>query len=389
MITDAPRYDWIFRYRLHHLLFWALYHFTWWTVYEGSASRAFSNLFYPHVATKFLFYVVFQATGVYFCLYYLIPRLLEKGKYVSFFAWLLLTVLVTAVLIASGYFLGAYFANQDVYTLFKVPSRSPLSLFKSQTLPSTVGAMTMGMSIKLAKNYLKAQEQRRVIELAAKEQQRILEKEKLETELKFLRSQFNPHFLFNTINSIFVLINKNTALASHSLAKFSELLRYQLYECNEPQIPLATEINYLKSFVELETLRLDEHCEISVVVPDPPVGDLMIAPFILMPFIENAFKHVSQDNSGGNWIRIRLRLHEKVLHFNLENSADTRSSHTSEAVACRGLGLENVRRRLTLLYKDQHHLEVQNEAVQFAVSLRLTLGQPATEPMYHPIAAVR
>ena len=388
MMLTSSRYQWIFRYRLHHLLFWALYHFTWWTVYEGSASRAFSNLLYGPITTKFLFYVVFQATGVYFCLYYLIPHYLERGKYALFFTWLLLTILITAAIIASGYFLGAHLGNQDVYTLFKVSARNPLALFSSQTLPSTVGAMTMGMSIKLAKNYLEAQEQRRIVELAAQEQRRILEKEKLETELKFLRSQFNPHFLFNTINSIFVLINKNTALASHSLAKFSELLRYQLYECNEPQIPLSTEISYLKSFVELETLRLDEHCEIRVDVPDRPVGDLMIAPFILMPFIENAFKHVSQDHGEGNWIQIRLRLHDDELRFVVENSVDVRLPPVAKEVAYCGLGLENVRRRLTLLYPDQHQLTVQHDEGQFAVFLRLSLSQKVERPVYST-AAVR
>ncbi len=106
--------------------------------------------------------------------------------------------------------------------------------------------MTLAMSVKLTKNWIQARQKHQV-----------LEKEKLETELKFLRSQFNPHFLFNTINSIFVLINKDQEQARESLAKFSDLLRYQLYECNEYEDPIAQEIRYLLNFVELEKLRQD------------------------------------------------------------------------------------------------------------------------------------
>ena len=374
MTTGHQRYAWVFRYRVHHLVFWAIYHFTWWTLYEGSVSRAFSNLLYGPVTFKFLCYVVFQALGVYFCLYYLIPKYLEKGRYVPFFVWLITTILITAIIILLGYHLGAYLYGQDVNVVFNIPPGQPLFLFK-QTLPSTVGAMTMGMSIKLAKNYLRAQEQRRVFELEAKEQQRILEKEKLETELKFLRSQFNPHFLFNTINSIFVLINKNSALASDSLAKFSELLRYQLYECNESQIPLTTEVSYLKSFIELETLRLDEHCDIRVDTPNQPIGSLTIAPFILMPFIENAFKHVSQNSLEPNWIHMQWRVEGRDLIFRIENSTDFQAKHAPDAVACRGLGLENVRRRLALLYKHQHRIDIQNGERCFVVTLNLTLNR--------------
>ncbi len=116
--------------------------------------------------------------------------------------------------------------------------------FQINALPSSVAATTLGMSIKLTKNWI--QSRRREQEL---------EKEKLETELKFLRSQFNPHFLFNTINSIFVLIHKNPVMASESLAKFSDILRYQLYECNEHCIPLGQELNYLENFIELQRLQ--------------------------------------------------------------------------------------------------------------------------------------
>lgn len=223
--------------------------------------------------------------------------------------------------------------------------------------------MTLGMSIKLAKNYIESQQR-----------QQELEKEKLETELKFLKSQFNPHFLFNTINSIFVLINKNTDLASESLAKFSSLLRYQLYECNEAQIPLNRELAYLESFIELEKLRQNENFEIKTNLLSEYNGPLNIAPFVLMPFIENAFKHVSQKQNQINWIKVALQMENDELAFTVSNSTTKNENKARDAVNYGGLGLKNVKRRLDLIYPDHHEISIeQNEGV-FLVELKLKLS---------------
>ncbi len=236
-MTKLPEhFNWIIRYKLHHLLFWAVYHYIWWSLYFENPITIFEVLNDPPNVTKYGAYVIFQAIGVYFCLYYLIPQFLIKGKYGIFVGTLALTILGTATIIYySAYHFSAYIADQDVATRFGLGNDPVYFLFKNNALPSTIASMTLGMSIKLGKNWI-----------ASQQRQQQLEKEKLETELKFLKSQFNPHFLFNTINSIFVLINRNTTLASESLAKFSSLLRYQLYECNESQIPLNRELAYLE-----------------------------------------------------------------------------------------------------------------------------------------------
>src|SRR5205814_2985676 len=134
-------------------------------------------------------------------------------------------------------------------------------------------SITLGMSVKLAKNWIQT-----------KRREQLLEKEKLETELKFLKSQLNPHFLFNSINSIFVLIHKNPDMASESLAKFSDLLRYQLYECNEQQIPFEQELSYLENYIELQELR-EDHDRICLEIAIAPyaTGNYRIAPFVLIP----------------------------------------------------------------------------------------------------------
>ena len=228
--------------------------------------------------------MVFQAIGVYFNLYFLIPRFLEKGRYVPYVSLLLLTIISTAAFIVSGYYLGALLSEKTFQELYNMDPANYFYLFESGALPSTAASMTLAMSIKLTKNWIQT-----------RRREQLLQKEKLETELKFLRAQFNPHFLFNTINSIFVLIHKNPTMASEALAKFSDLLRYQLYECNEHEIPLPQEIRYLENFIELQKLRQDNsNLELSVQLDQQHTLDLSIAPFVLIPFVENAFKHVSQ-----------------------------------------------------------------------------------------------
>ena len=357
---------WFFKFKLHHLAFWAVYHFTWWSIFDGSITNALNNLTNPPYTLKYAFYVVIQALGVYFCLYYLIPRFLVKRKYWQFLSSIVLSIAVMSTVIASGYLLAALLFDTTTEVLFNVENDTLWLFIKSQSLPSCIGAMTLGMSIKLAKNYLQVQQR-----------QQVLEKEKLATELKFLRSQFNPHFLFNTINSIFVLINRDQVQATDSLAKFSSLLRYQLYECNEKEIPLNRELAYLESFIELEKLRLDKDFEIRVSLPKEQAGNLNIAPFLLMPFVENAFKHVSKKPDHINWIKIDISLSGQELNYQISNSVSDEAK-ANDAVEYSGLGLKNVERRLNLLYPGCHELAIQQEESVYLVKLTLQLS-PASE----------
>lgn len=362
-MVNFKKLDWITRYKLHHLPFWGVYHYFWWSLYMDSALLAFNTMLDPPNTMKYLFYVVFQAISVYFCLYYLIPRFLEKGKYLKFVGFLALNLAVTSLLILSGYYISGWVFDIDFQEYFKMDPDSPWHILKYNSFPSSLASMTLGMSIKLAKNWVQS-----------KKRQQELEKEKLETELKFLKSQFNPHFLFNTINSIFVLINKNTDMATDSLAKFSSLLRYQLYECNEPQIPLNREIAYLESFIELEKLRLNDNFEVKQTLLKNYNGNLNIAPFVLMPFIENAFKHVGQKPDQLNWIKIDLRVDSDILTCKVSNNYSSYQPKSREAIPTEGgLGLKNVQRRLQLLYPDKHELIISKEDGVFLVELQLEL----------------
>lgn len=357
--------NWFYRYRLYHIPFWIVYNFIWWAVALGNPIKAFHALFFSPFSIKFSFYVIFQALAVCFNLYFLIPKFLEKGRYVAYLTCLLFTVLLAAILILPGYYLTAYMSGKTMKELYG-PEAGCVYQFFGAALPATIASMTLGMSIKLAKSWIQT-----------RRRQQILEKEKLETELNFLKYQFNPHFLFNTINSIFFLIHKNPNKASASLAKFSELLRYQLYECNDTQIQLSKEIACLENSVELEKLRQNDNVEVSLQV-DQGRGDaehLGIAPFMLMTFVENAFKHVSKDSDKPNWIRIKLDIDGQQLDFTVSNSVS--GSSISDVVHYGGIGLKNVQRRLDLLYQDHYDLDIQNKGACFEIRLRLHLSRLA------------
>ena len=354
---------WLIKYKLYHLPFWFLYHYAWWVIGIGNPLKATSSIFLTPFAIKFLFYLIFQALAVYFNLYYLVPKFLEKSRFTEYVAYLLITILCTSLLIIPGYYSSAWLSGLTLDQAFG--KGACFFGFFGSSLPSTIASMTLAMSIKLTKNWIQT-----------KTRQQLLENEKLESELKFLKHQFNPHFLFNTINSIFFLIHKNPNMASASLAKFSELLRYQLYECNDVQISLNKEIAYLENFIELEKLRQNNNIEVTLKIHKHQDDQPAIAPFILMTFVENAFKHVSTDTNTHNWIRINLDVHEDQLNFSVANS--TSGYKLNDVVHYGGIGLKNVQRRLDLMYPEQYELNIQHNSASFSVQLKLNLLVPAT-----------
>jgi sensor histidine kinase YesM len=351
--------NWFIRYKLYHLPFWALYSYISWVITIGNPIKAFNALLYLPFTVKYLFYVVLQTLAICFNLYFLFPRYLEKSRTGVYTLFILLTCIGTAFLIIPGYYISAGMAHVSVEKLWG--EKACIFTFFSNAFLSTLAAMTLAMSIKLAKNWLES-----------RHRQQVLEKEKLETELNYLRYQFNPHFLFNTINSIFFLIHKNPDMASASLAKFSELLRYQLYECNDEQIPLNNEIAYLENFIGLEKLRQNSTLGLTVDISKEEASPVTIAPFLLMTFVENAFKHVSRDTDQSNWIRIQLRQQGRQLDLLVANSCSP--FEANDIFHYSGIGLKNVQRRLDLLYPGRHELSIRNVDGRFEVLLRLQLA---------------
>ncbi|MBS1660502.1 MAG: histidine kinase [Bacteroidetes bacterium] len=351
----------LLKYKLHHPLFWACYHYTWWTIAMGNPVKSAATIFLTPLFFKYLFYVICSTASVAFNLYVLMPRYLEKNRVGAYIAGLSLTIIASSCLIIPGYYLAAAALHSPVEKMFQFTGDPFIHFFFANTFPSTLASMTLGMSIKLTNDWIQS-----------RRRQQMLEKERLESELKFLKYQFNPHFLFNTINSIFFLIHKNPDKASASLAKFSELLRHQLYECNDQQIALTKEISYLKNFIQLQRLRQNDNVEIAFQLNDEQAERVDIAPFILMTFVENAFKHVSAYTDGPSWIKIALELQGQQLSFSISNSNSPAPAHNSIQQPG-GIGLNNVRRRLDLIYPDRYQLTIQNNSYSFDVELKLQL----------------
>ncbi|MFZ7114693.1 MAG: sensor histidine kinase [Bacteroidota bacterium] len=197
-----------------------------------------------------------------------------------------------------------------------------------------------------------------------------LEKEKLSAELNFLKAQINPHFLFNSLNNILFKIDKSNQEARETLLKFSEMLRYQLYECGSDQVEIEKEVQYIRNYIEIQMMRKNDRysCELTVT---EDVNRFHIAPLLLAPFIENAFKHISNHGSGKNSIRILMDYKDEKFIFYISNDKD--SHLVSEFSESNGIGLANVKRRLALLYPQKHELEIINTDISFSVEMKMNV----------------
>ena len=196
-----------------------------------------------------------------------------------------------------------------------------------------------------------------------------LQREKAEHELHYLRAQINPHFIFNALNSIYHTIDENAETSKQLLERFSELLRYQLYECSAERVPLKREIKFIEDYIELQRQRKNEDLQLDIHF-DQQLDGWHVAPFLLQPLVENAFKFVGDPPQ----IHICGRITEEVFTFIVENSSSP--APAGKASAPGGIGLDNLRRRLELLYPGRHRLDIREEQAMFKVKLSLKFYQP-------------
>lgn len=196
-----------------------------------------------------------------------------------------------------------------------------------------------------------------------------LEKEKLETEMKFLKSQINPHFLFNALNNIYALTLTQSKSAPEHLLRLSDMLRYMLYECKVDRVPLKAEVDYLKNYIQMKNLKDSGGMNIEVFF-QPQVPDLHIAPLLFIPFVENAFKHSKIEDLDRGWIKIKLITVGREVRFCVQNSIPAQN-FTKDQVG--GIGLDNVQRQLELMYPDQFSLDIEKKEDLFDVQLRIQL----------------
>src|SRR6185437_9643902 len=209
------------------------------------------------------------------------------------------------------------------------------------------------------------------LQLAGKEKENRLVREKLETELKFLRNQTNPHFLFNTLNNIYALARKKSDETADVVMKLSKLLRFMLYETRNAQIRISDEIKTLDDYIELEKLRYNDRLTLSF-VREIDNDNEPIAPLLLIPFVENAFKHGASESRFESFINLELVLQNGILEFYIENTKEENGKQTNDE----NIGLSNVRRQLELLYRE-HEVSIKCEPTVFKVFLKINLRRYA------------
>ncbi len=331
------------KYKLHHIIFWILVFALWYYLrYQDYSTK--------RIAVKItLIKVADLAALVYLTNYILIPRFLYKKKYADFISLFILLIVASALL--KVYLMSEIFNRPQLFSL-----SGNLKERLYENVISDFFLVVAGAAFRLIFDYIKMQQ--RLAEIA---------KEKAETELNFLKSQINPHFLFNSLNSVYFLINKDNLQARNALHKFSEMLRYQLYEAGDARIPVEKEIAYLKDYVDLQQLRKDERYSVQFNCAGDVKG-FQIEPLLLIPFVENAFKHISHSSEKINFIKLDMNRSNGTLLFSIENSKETERITTQKQG---GIGLANVKRRLELLYPGKHELDIDETDNTFSVKLKL------------------
>ncbi len=292
---------------------------------------------------------LFFAGIAYINILYLIPKYLFTRKTFLYVVFLITgIVLITPVYISLQLLIYRNYPDKASLYYFNVSSIIFLELFVA------IGSLFYAIIVDWMKKRAEVSE---------------LYTTNIETELNFLKTQINPHFLFNTLNSIYALALKKSDEAPDLILKLSEIMRYMLYDCNEDTVPLDQEISYLKNYLDLEKFRKGTNNEIIFSVEGDPEGKSVV-PLLFITFVENAFKH-GVNNVEKGFVRIHFRILEDQLEFDIENSVSPQIHLSRLQSGSGGIGLENARRRLELLYPGQNALKITKNLDSFRVKLTI------------------
>jgi len=196
-----------------------------------------------------------------------------------------------------------------------------------------------------------------------------VENEKLTAELNFLKAQINPHFLFNTLNNLYYLAYSKSENTTEVIAKLSQMMRYMIYDSNHPKVLLGKEIEYMRNYISLERLRLNDQIPIKFEVKGN-TENVWITPLIFITFLENAFKHGVSNSNPKAWVNIAIDLRDHECIYTVENSRGIEQKNGSEKS---GIGLQNVKRRLELSYPGKHKLVTEDTREKYLVKLNLSI----------------
>jgi sensor histidine kinase YesM len=314
---------------------------------EYGATLLLINLIYTAL---FLWGIVLVC---YLNLFFFIPRFLRARRWL----WYAMSMIV---LISIA--IGLHFLTFGYLSDWLFPGYYFISFYEVHDVFNFVVIFLAATTLlKLAKGWFDSIEQ----------QQRLqrLEKEKIDAELQALKAQINPHFLFNSLNSLYALSLDQDKRVSALLLKLSANMRYLLYETNEHLVLLEKELDYLENYLDLQRLRSDQRVEISFDVRGS-VNQQRVVPLIFLPFVENAFKHGIKGDTEAVFVRIQLEVAAQAITFSVVNNKGKANDLDPEVG---GVGLDNVRKRLDLIYGKDYELQIDDEQLQYQVHLKIPI----------------
>ena len=355
--------------RKRHFLFWLvvfLYHL----LRIGIMMPALNNMssFYSLLKFTFLHAMITNPFFTYVIVYYLMPKFFNHKRYFLFAFGI---VMVFAVIQSYTFLQNLLALNQPVREGIGLSKGLLLSNFKPGFIrmfgnPPLICCLFL--SIKILKNW--HLEQLKTETLA---------KENASAEIQLLKAQVHPHFLFNTLNNIYSFSLSQSPQAGVLVKKLSGLLDYMVNECDQQLVPLEKELKLIQDYIGLEKVRYGSRLKLDVEI-EGDYKDKLIAPLLMIPFVENCFKHGASVMRGQQWIKLSINIKDDQLMFNLSNSKPMQAIDTNLK---KGIGLANVQKRLQLLYPGKHSLKKESTGDTYIVQLQVSLQLlPVTEPSY-------
>ncbi len=354
------------KYRIkRHLLFWGFWGFYFGMVRELNPrfykeTGHFPNLF-QSMAEAFLMLLP-QAVLVYPLLYLILPRYVFTGKYIRasicVIVLLFLTISINAVLLINIPWHKAIWLPSYVKLFEGISDLQKISMAYLAALQGSLTGAALAISFKMFKYYY--------LKNIRNEQ---LMKENIAAQLQLLKAQVHPHFLFNTLNNIFSQTQTESPRGSKMIMGLSDMLRYILYEGQKPLVSLKQELLMITEYINLEKIRYGNKLDVHVSIPEKS-ENLYIAPLLLLPFVENCFKHGASNMLENPWINLTIEIKNITLEMKLMNGKASSKQNVDDQS---GIGINNVRQRLDFLYKEKYDLQIREDEEVFVVDLRLEL----------------
>ena len=343
---------------LRHVAFWLSWHLGW---------SCFLSLIFSTFTASFIRIGLWIPAFVVYSLpvsSLAIPKLLFKGRYLAFIASLIFWLGV-------GWYLSVYYLKYVSFPVLKLLHVPAGDNYTWQCYLCVMTAAACFCSLSLGKQWVLKQKQF----LQTQQAWMLAQQEKTNAELQLLKAQLHPHFLFNTLNNIYAFALENSPKTPQMILKLSSLLSYMLYECRTDEVLLEKEVEVMKHYIDIEKERYGDSIDISVNI-EGAIRDKYITPLLILPFLENAFKHGTSEQLERPWMSADITVKAHTLSCKIVNSKNEVIPFREE-----GVGISNVKKRLELLYPGKHDLKLTDEIEFFVVDLLLELNIPKSAPV--------